>query len=242
VGAAGELYVGGVGVARGYLKRPELTDERFVDDPSGGGRLYRTGDLVRWLPDGELEFLGRLDEQVKILGYRIEPGEVEACLREQAGVREAVVVASEDTPGRMRLVAYVVREAGAVARWEEIRAGVRERLPEYMVPGVWMELAKLPLTVNGKLDRGGLPAPEWGVDGYEEPHTEAQATLCRIWAEVLGVERVGIHDDFLRLGGDSIASFRVVSRAREAGLDLKPSDLFQRATVAALAGALGSRG
>jgi len=241
VGVAGELYIGGAGVARGYWKRPELTRERFVENRFGQGRLYRTGDQVRWRGDGKLEFLGRRDEQVKIRGYRIELGEIEASLLEQAGVKEAVVVAREEVAGQKRLVAYVVGQAGSELDFEGLKSELKRRLPEYMVPPAWVELESLPLTPNGKLDRRSLPEPEWRESGYEAPRSHVEAELCRIWGEVLGIERVGIQDNFFELGGDSILSIKVVSRAREAGLGLRPGDLFARRTVAELVKAVGQQ-
>ncbi|HEV2145843.1 MAG TPA: amino acid adenylation domain-containing protein, partial [Longimicrobiaceae bacterium] len=239
VGVPGELYVGGDGAARGYLGRPELTAERFVPDPFSpepGARLYRTGDRVRWRRDGELEFLGRTDEQVKIRGFRIEPGEIESALGEQAGVREAVVAVREDAPGQKRLVAYVVAEAEKVST-AELCARLHERLPEYMVPSAFVVLDSLPLNVNGKVDRRALPAPEWegAADRYVAPRTPTEEVLAGIWAEVLRLERAGVHRNFFELGGDSILSIQVVARARQRGLKLTPRQLFERPTVARLA-------
>ncbi|HEU0078864.1 MAG TPA: amino acid adenylation domain-containing protein, partial [Longimicrobiaceae bacterium] len=241
-GVPGELLVGGAGVARGYLGRAELTAERFVPDGLGSGageRLYRSGDRARWLPGGELEYLGRIDEQVKVRGYRIEPGEVEAALLRQAGVREAVVVAREDAPGEKRLEGYVVGDAGLVG--SEVREGVRGIVPEYMVPSAVVVLESVPLTANGKVDRRALPGPEsWGGEaeagaGYEAPRTPAEEVLAAVWAEVLGVPRVGVHDNFFAAGGDSILAVRVVARARERGVELSVADLFETSTVEELA-------
>ncbi|HEX2094607.1 MAG TPA: condensation domain-containing protein, partial [Longimicrobiaceae bacterium] len=202
-----------------------------------GGRLYRTGDRVRWRRDGELEFLGRTDAQVKIRGYRIEPGEIEAALGEQAGVRVAVVQVREDAPGRKRLVAYVVAEAEQEVSTAELHARLQERLPEYMVPSAFVVLDSLPLNPNGKLDRRALPAPGWegAADGYVAPRTPVEEVLTGVWAEVLRLERVGVHDNFFGLGGDSILSIQVVARARQRGLKLAPRQLFERPTVARLA-------
>ena len=246
VGVAGELCIGGVGLARGYLTDAALTAEKFVPDPfsgQAGARLYRSGDLVRYRADGAVEYLGRSDHQVKVRGHRIELGEVEAALRRQAGVGEAVVVAREEAGGERRLVAYVVGEEGAaVPGWGELRARLGEELPGYMVPAAWVELERLPLTPNGKVDRKALPAAEEvrmeESDTYVAPRNELEATLAEVWARTLGVERVGIHDNFFELGGDSILSIRVIARAKGHGLSLTPDRLFRHPTVAALAAAL----
>ncbi|HEU0080147.1 MAG TPA: amino acid adenylation domain-containing protein, partial [Longimicrobiaceae bacterium] len=240
-GLPGELWVGGAGVARGYHERPGLTAERFVPDPlsgEAGARLYRTGDRVRRRADGELEFLGRTDQQVKIRGFRVEPGEVEAVLLEQAGVREAVVVAREDRPRQKRLVGYVLPEAGAALAAAELRARLVERLPEHMVPSAFVVLERLPLSANGKIDRRALPDPEPAPAdaGHVGPRTEVEEVLCALWAEVLRLERVGVHDGFFELGGDSILSIQVVARAHQRGLRLTPRQLFEHPTVARLAG------
>ncbi|HYR07484.1 MAG TPA: amino acid adenylation domain-containing protein, partial [Longimicrobium sp.] len=236
VGVVGELYVGGAGVARGYLDRPALTAERFVPDPlSGqpGARLYRTGDLGRWLPEGALAFAGRTDAQVKVRGYRVEPGEIEARLVEHPGVREAVVVARGDAPGEKRLVAYVVGdETGA----DLLRAHLAGRLPEHMVPAAYVRLETLPLTPSGKVDRRALPAPDGGAYPrrvYEAPLGEVERIAAGIWAELLGAERVGRCDHFFELGGHSLLAARVVSRVRQAlGVEALPGDLFERPVLA----------
>jgi amino acid adenylation domain-containing protein len=199
VGVAGELCVGGAGVARGYLNRPELTAERFVTDRFAGGRMYRTGDVARWLPGGSLEFLGRRDHQVKVRGYRVEPGEVEACLASCAGVREAVVVVRQDA-----LVAYYTGEEVPA---QSLRAFVARAVPDYMVPAAFVRLEALPLTPGGKLDRAALPAP--GGDAvarreYQAPRGQAEEVLAGIWSGLLGVDRVGRHDNFFDLGGHSL--------------------------------------
>ncbi|MEW5928796.1 MAG: amino acid adenylation domain-containing protein, partial [Gemmatimonadota bacterium] len=240
VGVAGELYIGGEGVARGYHGRPGLTAERFVPDPFGaaGARLYRTGDRVRRRQDGKLEYLGRTDQQVKVRGFRIEPGEIEAALREEPRVRQAVaVVRDAGTPGDRRLVAYVVAGEGEPVAAAELRGRLRERLPEHMVPGVLVFLDRLPLTANGKIDRRALPAPEHGsAEAYAAPRTPTEETLAGIWAEVLGAGRVGVEDGFFELGGHSLLAMRVLSRVRQAfGTELPLRAVFEAPTVAALA-------
>jgi amino acid adenylation domain-containing protein len=240
IGVAGELHIAGAGVARGYLNRPELTAEKFIPNPfSGdpGARLYKTGDLCRWLADGNIEFAGRIDQQVKIRGFRIEPGEIEAALREYAGVREAVVGARGEA-GNTRLAAWVVADEGVTS--EGLRAHLAGRLPEYMVPAGYVRLERMPLTAHGKLDRKGLPEPDWpgavGRQSYVAPAGEKEQTLARIWEEVLKVGQVGREDNFFALGGDSILSLQVITRARQAGLDLSFKDVYDRPTIAALLG------
>ncbi|HEX2095189.1 MAG TPA: amino acid adenylation domain-containing protein, partial [Longimicrobiaceae bacterium] len=242
VGVPGELYVGGEAVARGYRARPELTAARYLPHPfasAAGARMYRTGDRVRWLGDGVLEFLGRIDQQVKVRGYRIEPAEVEAVLVAHPAVREAVVTVREDTPGSRRLVGYVVPAGESAPPAGELREHLAAALPAYMVPPTFVVLPALPLTRNGKVDRRALPAPDPGRPSegpaYQAPRTAAEEALARIWAEVLGLERAGVDDNFFELGGDSILSIQVVSRARGAGLRLTPRQIFEYPTVAALA-------
>ncbi|MGY3698972.1 non-ribosomal peptide synthetase component F/aryl carrier-like protein [Bradyrhizobium sp. USDA 3240] len=250
-GAAGELYIGGAGVARGYLNRPELTAERFIASPFvDGDRLYRTGDLGRYLPDGNLEFLGRNDEQVKIRGFRIEPGEIAARLCEHAWVREAVVVAQQDGAGEKRLVAYVVCASEAGSDEDDggglagaLRAHLSARLPDYMVPAAFVRLAALPLTVNGKLDRKALPGPAdaaYALAAYEAPRGEVETMLAGIWAELLGVERIGRHDNFFELGGHSLLAVQLMERLRRLSLGVEVRTLFARPVLCDLAASLGS--
>lgn len=241
MGVVGELYLGGDGVARGYLNRPGLTAERFVPNPfveESGARLYRTGDLVRYLATGELEYVGRVDHQVKIRGYRIELGEVEAALARHEGVRECAVLAREDVPGEKRLVAYLVlrQELGLLS--SELRSFLIEKLPEYMIPTTYIVLDELPLNANGKVDRRALPHPDVSRQKVEQPYvaprTAAEEVLANIFAEVLGVERVGVNDNFFARGGDSIRSVRVLALARERGIEFTLQSLFRHQTVAEL--------
>ncbi|HLI04400.1 MAG TPA: amino acid adenylation domain-containing protein, partial [Terracidiphilus sp.] len=242
VRVAGELYIGGAGVGRGYLNRPELTAEKFVPDAfgaEGGGRLYRTGDLGRWLPDGNIEFLGRNDYQVKIRGFRIELGEIEARLAAHEQVREAVVMAREAGPGDQRLVAYYTVET-ADAGAESLRAHLAAKLPDYMVPAAYVRLEALPLTANGKLDRKALPAPEgdaYSTRGYEAPQGEVESRLAEIWAEVLKLERVGRHDNFFSLGGHSLLAVTLIERMRRSGFPVDVRTLFATPVIAELAAA-----
>jgi amino acid adenylation domain-containing protein len=244
VGVPGELFIGGVQVARGYQGRAAMTAERFVPDPfsaEGGARLYRTGDRARWRMDGAIEYLGRLDFQVKVRGFRIELGEMEAVLRRHESVADCVVVAREDVPGENRLVAYVVGEARA----EALRAHVRRSLPEYMVPAAFVFLDALPLNPNGKVDRRALPAPEYGAaeETYVAPRTPVEEAVAAIWAEVLRLERVGRLDDFFELGGHSLLATRVVSRVRARfGVGLPLRALFEGPTVAEMARVLAEGG
>ncbi|HEX9936446.1 MAG TPA: amino acid adenylation domain-containing protein [Longimicrobium sp.] len=243
VGVAGELFIGGVAVARGYLGRPRLTAERFVPDPFGapGARMYRTGDLCRFLSGGTLQYLGRTDFQVKVRGFRVEPGEIEARLAAHPGVREAVVLALDDGSGGKRLVAYFVGEA---LESEALRAHLSADLPEYMVPAAFVRLETLPLNPNGKLDRRALPAPDadaFAARAYEAPVGEVEEALAGIWAELLGTRRIGRRDDFFALGGHSLLAVRVVSRVRQAlGVDASPRDLFERPVLADLARGLAT--
>ncbi|WP_286191373.1 non-ribosomal peptide synthetase, partial [Comamonas sp. JC664] len=240
IGVPGELYVGGDGLAVGYVGRPELTAERFVPSPFGDGeRLYRTGDVVRWLGNGTLEFLGRADTQVKVRGYRIEPGEIEAALAAHPGVNEAVVVAREDGAEGKRLVAYVTAQEGAEVEASALRSHVKQRLPEYMVPSAYVVLEALPLTPNGKVDRKALPVPEArrvDAERFDAPRTETEKKLASIFAEVLHVERVGVDGDFFELGGHSLLATQLVSRVRETfQVELPLRDVFETPTVEKLA-------
>jgi amino acid adenylation domain-containing protein len=241
VGICGELYIGGAGLARGYLGRAALTAERFIPSPFGNGeRLYRTGDLARWRADGELEFLGRLDHQVKLRGYRIELGEIEAVLRRHGSVKDAVVVARENAAGEKRLVGYVVgRGDGVRPDAEALRAHVKQSLPDYMVPSALVVIDALPLTPSGKVDRKALPAPEGGAGivqaAYVAPRTPSEEVLAGIWAQLLELERVGVNDNFFELGGHSLLAMRVTARLREAfGIELPLRVMFEAPTVAEL--------
>jgi amino acid adenylation domain-containing protein len=243
VGVPGELHIGGVGLARGYLNRPELTAEKFIADPFAqgrGARLYRSGDLVRYLPDGNLEFLGRIDQQVKIRGFRVELGEIEAVLEQYPGVRQAVVMAREDVPGGQRLVAYLVPEGSGELARADLAAWARSMLPEYMVPSAFVVMDALPLTPNAKVDRKALPAPEGAQmaagAAYVAPRTPEQELLAEIWARVLSVERVGMRDNFFDLGGHSLLATQLVSRVRDAfAVELPLRALFEHPTVESLA-------
>ncbi|WP_122829333.1 non-ribosomal peptide synthetase, partial [Pseudomonas viridiflava] len=245
-GVTGELYIGGDGVALGYLNRPELSVEKFLVDPFSdepGAMMYRTGDLGRWMEDGQLECLGRNDDQVKIRGFRIELGEIVSCLHQLPGIGETVVLAREDEPGNVRLVAYYTsHEEDTLLAPEQMRAHLQASLPDYMVPTAFIELKTLPLTANGKLDRRALPKPErsalFGMN-YEAPEGEFEVALAEIWAEVLQVERVGRHDHFFDLGGHSLLAMRMVSQVRQQlGVELPLGELFALGELAAVAAAL----
>ncbi len=249
IGVPGEIYVGGAGVARGYLDRAELTAQRFIADPfstTPGAKLYRTGDLARRLESGDIEYLGRIDDQVKIRGFRIELGEIEAGIARHPAIRAVVVLAREDAPGDKRLVAYVVAEYPPPDLAGELRALLRASLPDYMVPAHFVSLSALPLTANGKVDRSALPAPVLSRPSVVRPHGAPRAptehAIAQIWRAVLGLDEVGIHDHFFELGGDSILSIQVIARCRQAGLQLTPRDLFKRPTIAQLAEGLAPAG
>lgn len=248
IGVAGEIYIGGAGVARGYFNQPELTAERFIANPFGqtleetpalSPILYRTGDLARYRADGTVEFLGRADHQVKIRGYRIEPGEIENAIRQYPAIRETVVLAREAQSGNKRLVAYVVPEKQSNLVVSELRDFLKQKLADYMLPAAFVSLKALPLTPNGKLDRRALPAPELVQQerqtAFVAPGTEAEKTLADIWAKTLGIEKIGVHDNFFELGGDSILSIQIVARANQAGLKLTPKQVFENQTIVELA-------
>jgi len=242
VGVPGELHIAGVSLARGYLKQPELTAQKFVEDPfrlENGGRLYKTGDVARFRPDGNIEYVGRRDYQVKIRGFRIELSEIESVLGRHPSVQDCVVQAREDVAGDKRLVGYVVPAAGSAIQVAELRNWVKERLPEYMVPVAWVEMARLPLSPNGKVDRKNLPAPEYVrpelAAEYQGARTPAEEVMASIWAEVLRHDQVGVHDQFFELGGHSLLATQVVSRIRHAfQVELPLRALFEAPTVAGL--------
>ncbi|MCA1697225.1 MAG: AMP-binding protein, partial [Actinobacteria bacterium] len=245
VGVPGELYVAGDGLARGYLNRHGLTAQRFVANPFAepGSRMYRTGDVVRWTVEGELAFVGRTDEQVKIRGFRVEPGEIETLLRKHPDVGEAVVIAretlseEENGPGSKRLVAYMVRSGAATPVPGELRTMIASSMPDYMVPSAFVVLDSLPLSPNGKLDRRALPEPGEVKPRrtVAAPRTNNERIVARVWAELLGLEQIGVEEDFFELGGDSILSFRALSRIRAAfGVALSARSMFDARTVARL--------
>ncbi|HEY1348560.1 MAG TPA: amino acid adenylation domain-containing protein [Ktedonobacteraceae bacterium] len=241
-GVRGELYIGGAGLARDYLNRPDLSAQRFLPDPFSaipGARLYRTGDLARYLDDGLIQFLGRQDRQVKVRGFRIETAEVEAALVQHPGVRQAVVVAREDVPGARRLVAYLVSAPGVQVHNDELRTSLAATLPEYMLPTAWVWLAQLPLTPNGKVDYQHLPAPDSRRpqlrSAFVPARSSVEQTLARIWARALGLEQVGVQDNFFALGGDSIRSIQIRALARQQGLQFSLQQLFRAQTIEALA-------
>jgi hypothetical protein len=246
VGIPGQLYVGGKGVCRGYLNDPKRTAEVFIPNPFSsepGGRLYKTGDLARYLPGGDIEFLGRADHQVKIRGFRIELGEIESLLDQQPTVKDAVVIAREDVPGDKRLIAYLVPAQNSEISVPDLRNLLSDRLPDYMVPSAFVVLDSLPLTSNGKLDREALPIPDQTrseLEGeYVAPRTPVEETLADLMGQVLGVERVGVHDNFFKLGGYSLLATQYISKIRQALLVEVPlRTIFESPTVAQLAEAV----
>ncbi|WP_145956931.1 non-ribosomal peptide synthetase, partial [Xenorhabdus miraniensis] len=246
IGVTGEIYIGGAGVARGYLNRPELTAERFISDPFSAApdaRLYKTGDLGRWLPDGNIEYLGRNDFQVKLRGFRIELGEIEARLAQCSGVQEAVVIAREDIPGDKRLVAYVQTHSGIELVPAELRRQLAQYLAEYMLPSAFVTLETFPQTPNGKLDRKALPAPEQSavaMRGYKAPEGELETILAQIWQDLLGLERVGRHDHFFELGGHSLMAVSLIERLRNLGQTLDVRSIFSAPMLSEMALAIQS--
>jgi acyl carrier protein len=249
IGVSGELFIGGAGVVRGYWNRPELTNEKFIQDPFSdepGARLYRTGDRARYQADGNIEFLGRLDHQVKIRGYRIELEEIEAVLEQHPAVREAIALVHEDMPDDKRLVAYLTTSQQTAPAFSELRNFLKEKLPEYMLPAAFVMLDTLPLTPNGKVNRKGLPAPDQArpelKDIFVAPRTPLEEVLTGIWTKLLGVERVGIHDNFFELGGHSLSAVSLISQLRDSfRLELPLRSLFENPTVADLLGAMIAR-
>ena len=248
VSVAGELYLGGYGLATGYLNRADLTQQRFVPDPFSarpGARLYRTGDLARYLPDGNIEFLGRADDQIKVRGYRVELGEIEAVLAQHPGVRQAIVRAREDAAGNKYLVAYIVPNNQPVSSQgqlggHDLAQFLRTKLPEYMVPSSVVLLEAMPLTPTGKVDLNALPIPDSSQldreHGYVAPRTTLEQQLADLWASVLGVERVGVHDSFFELGGHSLLATQLTSRLRQQlGIEMPLRNLFESPTIASLA-------
>ncbi|MES2894104.1 MAG: non-ribosomal peptide synthase/polyketide synthase [Bacteroidota bacterium] len=245
IGVPGELLIGGEGIARAYLNNPVLSESRFVADPfrdEAGARVYRTGDLVRWLPDGNIEYIGRKDEQVKINGHRIEPGEIASIVLASGLVKDVAIVVREDNQGAKKLVAYVIAEG--IFDKLLILPFLTAKLPDYMVPAAWVQVSSFPLTPNGKIDKRQLPAPEFiqpAVVGYIAPRNQAEKDLAQTWQDLLGLDRVGIEDNFFELGGDSILTIQVVSRAKRLGYNLVPKDLFIHQNIKLLAAAIADR-
>ncbi len=241
VGVPGELWIGGPGLAKGYSNQPQQTADRFLANPFSperSARLYRTGDLTRFLPDGSVEFLGRVDEQVKIRGFRVEPAEIEELLRKHAGIRQTVVMARDDADGTKKLVAYFVPATKPGPGIDNLRSFLAEQLPDYMIPAAFVELDAMPLTPNGKIDRSALPLPGQAQTqrAYVAPRTPTEESIVSIWSEVLSVERVGIEDNFFDLGGHSLLATQVISRVRGAfQVQLPLRSIFERPTIAELA-------
>jgi amino acid adenylation domain-containing protein/non-ribosomal peptide synthase protein (TIGR01720 family) len=247
IGVTGEVYIGGVGVGRGYLNRPELTAEKFIPNPfsdEAAARLYKTGDLARYLPNGEIEYIGRIDYQVKIRGFRIELGEIEAVITQHPAVRETVVIVRDDSADSKRLVAYVVPQTEQTLAISELRSFLESKLASYMIPGAFIILEALPLTPNGKVDRKALPVIDTVRPEFEEtfvaPQTLIEKQLAIIWMQVLSLEKIGVNDNFFRLGGDSILSLQVISKATQIGLNLTPKQMFQYQIIAQLAIVVGT--
>ena len=250
IGVAGELHIGGDGLARGYLKRPELTAEKFIVhplNPDPKARLYKTGDLVRYLPNGNIEFLGRIDHQVKIRGFRIELGEIETVLRQHPAINETVVLAREDTPGDKRVVAYFVPTRDAAPTTSELRSFLKEKLPEYMLPSIFVTLRSMPLTPNGKVDRRALPAPDQAdfapTGTFAAPKDAVESRLVQMWESVLGVRPIGVRDNYFELGGHSLLAVKLMNRIEEAfGKTLPIATLLEAPTIELLAAILGRKG
>ncbi|MEI6381464.1 MAG: amino acid adenylation domain-containing protein [Cyanobacteriota bacterium ELA615] len=231
IGVTGELHIGGDGLARGYLNKPELTQEKFINNPFGEGRLYISGDLARYLPDGNIEYLGRIDTQVKIRGFRIELGEIETTLNNHPQIQQAVVIAREDNPGDKKLVAYIVNNEETIEP-KELRNYLQEKLPEFMVPSFFVNLERLPLTPNGKIDRRALPIPKIDFTSYSEPSSENEKTIAKIWAELLNLEKVGIDDNFFNIGGNSLLAVSLFQKIeKNFGIILPVSTLFRSPTI-----------
>jgi aryl carrier-like protein len=237
IGVAGELWIGGEGVARGYLNDPKLTSERFITDPFRGGtdRIYRTGDLVRYRVDGVLEYMGRIDRQVKVRGFRIELGEIESVLNQAGAVRESAVIVREDVPGDRRLIAYYVASDGHGPPVVDLRIHLGQTLPDYMIPSAFVKMETLPRTPNGKLDKRGLPEPDLTVATRSaEPRNVEEQKMSDIWAEVLRLKTVGIDDNLFELGADSLHVFQIVARANKAGMKVTPKLILQQRTIRAI--------
>lgn len=234
IGIPGELHIGGIGLSRGYLKRDQLTENKFISNPFGEGKLYKTGDLARYLPNGEIEFLGRLDDQVKIRGFRIELGEIKNALSQHDQIQEALVIAYEDLSEK-RLVAYFVSRTDEALSHQELREFLGQQLPSYMIPSAFVVLEKFPLTPNGKIDRHALPKPSFEQIHTEfvSPRTEIEVKIAEIWSQVLGVERIGIDDNFFALGGHSLLATQVISRLFQVfGVKLSFIRFFSTPTIA----------
>jgi acyl carrier protein len=243
IGVGGEVHIGGLGQARGYYNRFDLTAEKFIPDPfsrEDGGRLYKTGDLARYLPNGNMEFIGRIDQQVKIRGFRIELGEIESILQEYKGIKDAVVILRDDTPGNQRLVAYLINEDGVSIEFVKLRVYLRERLPEFMIPTAFVTLEAFPLTPSGKIDRRALPIPDRDRSDlsseYIAPRNEIEEKMANICKELLSLERVGVYDNFFDLGGHSLLATQFVSRLKETfRVDVALRTLFDKPMIAELA-------